>query len=189
MSESTLVNKIKFDATLEVEALKKTAQAELALLQQETEQQLGAMRTAHETEKSKTLSQLELVAVSKAKQAGKIALQQAKRKQVDELFAAVVADLTKLSPAEYVTFFARHLATVVPPEIKIDVVHASAARLEETKQILVAQGLTGTVVADERMTAGLIVHAVDGIYDVTLDRILSERRPTLEMEVMKALQS
>lgn len=189
MSESTLVDKIQFEATTEIEALKKSAQAELALLQEQTEQQLGAMRAAHEATKAKTLSQLELVAVSKAKQAGKIALQQAKRKQMDELFTAVVADLAKLPATEYVSFFARHLATAVPPETVVQTTHAPASRLEETKQILAGQGLTGTVVADERLTAGLMLHATDGVYDVTLERIVSDKRAALEMEVMNALQS
>lgn len=189
MSESTLVDKINLEATVEIEALKKAAQADIALIQHETKRQLESMRAAHNAEKAKTLSHLELVAVSKAKQAGKIALQQAKRKQMDELFATVAADLEQLPPAEYVTFFARHLAVAVPSDIKVDVVHAPAARLEETKQILAAQGLAGTVVADEQVTVGLLLRAVDGVYDVTLHRILDERRPTLEMEVMKTLQT
>ena len=189
MSESTLVDKIKLEATIEVEALEKAAQAEIDQLLLEKERQLTAMREVHETMKEKTLSQLKLVAISKAKQAGKIALQRAKRTQMDDLFATVKKDLQQLSSPDYVAFFARHLAMEVSSGTTIEVVQAPATRLEETKQILAKQGLVGNIIAKEHLRAGLMIYATDGVYDVTLDRILGEKQANIEIVVMKALQS
>jgi hypothetical protein len=47
------------------------------------------------------------------------------------------------------------------------------------------QGRSVAVTADNSLTAGFVLHTEDGVYDVTLERIINEKRPQIEMEVVQ----
>jgi hypothetical protein len=47
----------------------------------------------------------------------------------------------------------------------------------------------GTVSADPALTAGFVITTADGVYDVTLDRLIAERRADLEMKVAEVLSA
>lgn len=187
MSENTLITRIKEEAAAEVAAKKAEGEAAVAAVKRETDAQVAAMKAEHERELAKKLSHLELVAVSKTKQAAKIAYQEAKRTMINELFAEVDSKLIKQSSEEYVSFFAQHAAKIVPAGLTGVTVEAPQERTAETQAIMDQLKMSGTVVAGPAISAGFMVSATDGVYDVTLARLLEEQRPELEMRVVAAL--
>lgn len=184
MSQNTLIEKIKNDAASAVEEIKTQGVAEIESIKQATETEIAELRKAHEASLEKKKAQLELVAVSKAKQAGNIAVQTAKREQIDAIFAAVTTELADQGTDEYVSFFSAFVADIVPKEVEVTVVQAPKNRVEETEKILKTVGLTGTVESGAGITAGLVITAKDGVYDITLERLITERRAELEMIIV-----
>ena len=185
MSDITLIEKIKQDAALEVAEIKAEGDAKVEAVRRETDAAVTARKEAHSAALKKELAQAELVAVSKAKQAAKIALQSAKREEIDNAFVAVTEDIAGASAAEYVAFFAKYAAAIVPKDAAVKRVAAPAARTAETTDILKELGLSGEVVADARIKAGLMITASDGVYDVTLARLINDKRAELEMEIVE----
>lgn len=185
MSHNTLLERIRTDAAAEVEKIQRTGQVQEEAVVRETERQLEVKRAAHHAVLKKELAQRELVAVSKAKQEAKIAVQQAKREEVDALFAAVAESITQRPAAEYVAFFIKYATTIMPKSVTVKSIQAPTSRLSETTEVLKAIGLSGAAVANDKLKAGFIVEAADGVYDVTLERLLAEKRAELEMEVVK----
>jgi len=184
MSHNTLIDKIKQDAATEVAKIKQVGADKVAEIERETDRVVAEMTDTHTADLKKQRERAELVAVSRARQAGRIAVQQAKRDQIDALFIAVAKDLAGQPSDAYVACFTKHARTIVPAQVAVTKVDAPAARVTETADILTQLGLTGTVVANDAIQAGFVLHSADGVYDVTLDRIMSEQRATLEMEVV-----
>ena len=184
MSQNTLIEKIRSDAAAEVAKIKADGQAEVEAIQRETEAEVKALTEKHTVALNKKKEQLELVAISRAKQTGNIAVQQAKRDQIDELFITVTNELTKQVADEYVVFFVKHAKAVLPKEVNVTAVQAPASRQEETSKILAQLGLSGPVEASSDIKSGLVVVAEDGVYDITLGRLISEKRAELEMMVV-----
>ncbi len=185
MSNNTLVAKIKADAEAKAAELKKAAEAEVSTIQKETEAKLAVMREEHESALMKQNKHLELVVTSRAKQAGKISLQQAKRSQIDAIFAEVVDDLVNQPAESYVAYFTKMVKEIVPTDSQVTKILSPAKRLEESKKIISQSGLNGEVSEDGAIMAGLVIETADGVYDVTLDRLLSEQRSEIEMEIVK----
>ena len=138
---------------------------------------------------AKKKQQAELVATSRAKQAGNIALQTAKRTQINALFTQVFAELTTQSSGEYVAFFTTQAQAIVPKDAVIEKVHAPANRQPETTDILAALGIDAEIVVSSTIAAGLIAFAKDGVYDASFDRLFTEKRPELEMLIVNEIVS
>ena len=189
MSESTLIAKIKADAAAAVATLKAEGTAAVSQIEREADAAIDVLRAEHAQTLEKRLAHLELVAVSKAKQEANIALQQAKRNEVDALFASVTKDLAGQSSDSYVAFFGAYAKKLLPANLIDVTVRAPETRLAETKDIMTTLGVTGTVLADRGIEAGLIVEAADGVYDATLARLIEERRGELEMQVIEKLNA
>ena len=189
MSQNTLIEKIQADAAKAVADIKANSAAAVATISSETEAEVEELNLSHKVALQKTKEQMELVAVSKAKQAGKIAVQSAKREQIDAIFAGVIKDLSEQSADDYVAFFSKHLEAVVPKDLKIEVVMSPKNREDETTKILKEAGLSGEVKADPQVTSGLMIMSTDGVYDVTLARILEEKRAELEAMVVNQVMS
>jgi vacuolar-type H+-ATPase subunit E/Vma4 len=189
MSQTSLVEKIAADAAAEVAAITAASEAEVTAVQKKTDEQLAALKAARATAEQKKLDQMELVAVSQAKQAGKIALQKAKREQIDLIFAEVLAELVAQPAETYVAYFTKVATGVVASGTVATRVQAPATREAETKQILEQLGVTGPVVVDTAINAGLVVHTAAGVYDFTLGRLMNEQRSELEMEVVQQVMN
>lgn len=189
MSQNTLIEKIKQDATAAVAEIKSTETAEVEGIQRETEAMIASLTKAHKVALEKKLAQMELVAVSQAKQAGNIAIQAAKRTQIDSIFTEVQQALEGQSNEDYVAFFQKYVGEIIPKGAVLTTVEAPSARQDETKKVLNNLGLQGEVVANAGIKAGLIVQAEDGVYDITLDRIMKERRAELEMVVVNKVMA
>jgi vacuolar-type H+-ATPase subunit E/Vma4 len=189
MSQNSLIEKIKKDAAQAVEEIKSAGSASLESIQREIEAEVNELTKSHTNALEKTKAQMELVAISKAKQAGNIAIQSAKRNMINAIFSEVVADLEGQDSATYVAFFKKYAQEIVPQNVEIAHVHAAAKRVTETEEVLKSLGLVGEVKADSAIKAGFVLHAKDGVYDVTLARLMNERRNELEMVIVNAVMS
>ncbi len=185
MSENTLTTKIIADTEVKVAEIKSATQTKVEAIQRETDSQVAALTEAHKALQKKKLDQMELVAVSRAKQDGHIAVQTAKRKQIDAIFVELKAQLVDKSADEYVTFFTNYAKEVIGGDVAVESVEAPAKREEETQKILSALNLSGEINTNNVISAGLIIRTKDGVYDITLERMLSGRRSELEMEVVQ----
>ena len=187
---NALVEKITKDTEATVAVIKAAGEAEVAVVQEQTESALETIRATAMTALTKKKAQLELVATSRAKQEGNIALQNAKREQIDTIFTEVFAELSAQSSGEYVSYFVKQCKEVLPKDIEVSAVQAPKGREEETKDILTKIEIkvdAVEIVSD--ISAGLIIVATDGVYDITLDRMFAEKRDELEMKVVKSLVS
>lgn len=185
MSQNTLIEKIKADAKAEAEKIKAEGRARVEIIQRETEEEINARKEVFRAELEKELKQRELVALAKARQEAKIAVQEEKRRQIDQLFGELEDELAGQSEKEYVTYFASVAKEVIPEEVKPKRVIAPEKRKDETSEILDKLGIKAEVKTDPNLKAGFVLEADDGVYDVTLDRLLSDRRAKLEMEIFK----
>ena len=184
MATNTLIEKISAEAEAEVAKIKATANAEVEKIQVETESALEALRAEAATVLAKKKEQQELVATSKAKQEGKLKVQRTKRAKLDELFAGVYEELVGQSSDDYVAFFTAQAKQTLPDGVTAPSVTAPQNRLDETKQILATLGLQAEIKGSDALSAGFIVTATDGVYDVTFNRIFELKRSELEMEVV-----
>ena len=185
MSENTLIKKIKQEADVKAEAILAKAATEVEAIERESQSVVEAIASDEKVVLEKEKSHRELVAVSKAKQAGNIALQQAKRNHIDAVFAEVHKNIADQSGAEYVSFFKTKAESILPEKVEAAVVQAPEAKQDETATILKDLGISAEVEADSTIDAGFIVKAADGVYDVTLRRLFAENREALEMEVVR----
>jgi vacuolar-type H+-ATPase subunit E/Vma4 len=184
MSQNTLIEKIKNDAAQAVKDIKAQSVAEVDAINRAVEAEIAELRKRHEAELAKKTAHLELVAVSKAKQAGKIAVQSAKRKQIDAIIASVAKELAEQPTDDYVKLFTSLVGDIVPANVAITSVTAPKSRMVETATILSNAGLTGEVTTEGNFLAGLIITSDDGVYDVTLERLMNDKRAELEMVVV-----
>ncbi|MCD5381146.1 MAG: V-type ATP synthase subunit E [Candidatus Pacebacteria bacterium] len=184
MSQNTLIEKIEQDTAEKVFVITTKAKAEVEQIQRETEAAVAELNQTHKVSVKKQQSHLELVAVSQAKQAGKIALQTAKREQIDVLFAEVEESLLGLSAEKYVAFYSEQASQIMPKEAELIVVYAPEARVSETETLLSTLNITTKVEVQAGITSGFIAHAKDGVYDVTLNRLFDEKRDKIEMKVV-----
>ncbi|MCA9355509.1 hypothetical protein KC865_03085 [Candidatus Kaiserbacteria bacterium] len=189
MSQKTLIEKIAQDASNTVAEIKSKGATEIEVIQRETERMIAELNKSQNIALEKKKAQMELVAISRAKQTGNISIQSAKRDCINEIFDEVCKELEEQSADEYVTFFKKHAVDTVPKTVEVVKIHAPAKRREETGKILESLGLTGEIVADSDIKAGLVVYAKDGVYDVTLGRLMGERRADLEMLVVSKVMS
>ena len=188
MSQTSLIDKIKADAAKTVADIEAAAAAEIETIVREGEAAVAALKTEQAAVIDKAVAHAALVASSKAKQAGNIAFQEAKRKEIDALFAAFEATFRDLDEAAYVAFVSPLAASLIPAKTAAVRVVAPKGRAKETKEVLKELHIDAPV-TEGAITAGLVVHAADGVYDASLDRLLGERRPALEIELMKLVQA
>ena len=189
MSQNTLIEKIKNDAATTVAEIKKEEATEVESIQREIEAEVAVVAKAHAEALEKKKAQIELVAVSKAKQAGNIAVQTAKRAQIDEIFTAVTDSLQNQSADEYIRFFTKYVSEVVPKDVEVEEIHLPISRESETAEIMKNLSLSGKTKAEPYIKAGLVVHAKDGVYDVTLGRLMNEKKAELEMVIVNQVMA
>lgn len=181
---NSLIQKITTDADAQVATIVADADTAVAEVQAETERVIQELQSDAKAQLQKKKDHLALVATAKAEQAAKIALQAAKRESIDALFSKVEAELLAESGAAYVARYTNRAQAVLPAGVEILSVLAPAGKATETKEILTALGSTVDPTESASVRAGLIITAKDGVYDVSFDRMLSEARPGLEMELV-----
>lgn len=189
MSHNTLVEKIEADAKAAVAEVQGKQAVAIEAIESETATKVADLQTTHQKQLEKKLSHMELVALSRAKQSANIAVQSAKREEIDGVFATVKEELANLPADQYVAFFAARLKTVVGGSVEITDVHTAPGKESEAEQILKEAGLSGDITADKTISAGVIIYTKDGVYDATLGRIFAENKAEMEMEVVTALTS
>lgn len=182
---NSLVQKITTEAETEIATIAAEAQASVAEIQTETESVIQELQHDAQARLQKKKAQQELVATAKAEQTAKIAVQAAKRASIDALFAQVESKLLAETGAAYVARYTARAQAVLPTGVEVVAVAAPVDREEETKEILTALGITTKATTDSSVRAGLIITTPDGVYDISFDRMMSEVRPSLEMELVQ----
>lgn len=185
MSENSLVEKIKADTDALVAEIQATNKKEVSVIEQETAHKLVVLTEAHNVAIKKQHDQLELVAVSRARQKGRISVQQAKRDQIDEIFNEVEAELIAQPADSYVAYFTKMVTETMPSGVVVTAIQAPVGREDETKQILNKREISAPVTTNPEIKAGIVIETTEGVYDVTLARLMKEKRAELEMEVVK----
>ena len=181
---NSLTNKINTDAEAQIATINAKAEAAVAVIKKETERVISELQTDAKAALTKKKGQMELVATAKAAQTAKIAAQSAKRTAIDGLFAAVEAEVLAETGAAYVARYTKRAQAVLPSDLSALAVAAPVGKTAETKEILTELGITVEVTETTSVRAGLIITAKDGVYDVSFDRMMSEARPALEMELV-----
>lgn len=187
MSQSTLIKKIKDEAMATVADIKTTGVAQVEAVQRETDNAIAATQKEYEDLLQKKLDNMELVALSKAKQAAKMRVQSAKRNQVNALFSEVIEEFAELSEDDYVAFFKKYAKEALPHDAKIVSVSAPSNRVVETKQIMKELGFGGEITTQTKFKAGLVIKAEDGVYDISLERMINDRRADFEIKIMQKI--
>jgi vacuolar-type H+-ATPase subunit E/Vma4 len=182
---NSLLQKITTEAETRIAAIAADAQAAVAEVQTETETVIQELQQSAKVQLQKKKDQIELVANAKANQAAKIAMQAAKREAIDGLFAKVTSQLLAEAGAAYVARYTARAQAVLPKDIEVVSVAAPADKADETKEILSALDINVAATTDASVRAGLIITTKDGVYDVSFDRMMSEVRPSLEMELVQ----
>lgn len=188
MSDNTLIEKIKADADAAIAQIKDKQAADVAAVASETDTLVSELEATHEVELAKAKEHVALVTTSRAKQAANIALQQAKRDEIDSICTAALAGITGGSSDDYVKFFTAKATSLVPSDVVATVVETATGRIAEAESILKAINITADVKENANISAGMIVHSADGVYDVTLDRIFADKQADLEMIIAQQLK-
>jgi len=189
-SDNVLVQKIAADTQSRVDEVHALAKAEVADIERETKKQIAVLQSEATRQLKKKQNQLAVVGASKARQAANIALQTAKRIAINDAFATAFAELSAMSADEYVAFFTKHIATILPSGSEVVKVLAPASRIDESKTIMKsALAVETDITPSVNIKAGLVIETVDGVFDVTLERLMSEKRSTLEIEVVREVMS
>lgn len=187
MSENTLIQKITTDTNARVAEVKADADAQVAALKRETDSKIATLQAEANAQLQKKKQHLELVSTAQARQAGNIALQTAKRKHIDALFATVLADFVQQSSDEYVSYFTAQAKAILPAGGNVTAVQAPESRQVETAKILSELNISAPVTVTSSISAGLIAFSEDGVYDISFDRIFAEKRTELEMAIVNEL--
>lgn len=181
---NSLTTKITADADAHIATIVAGAAGSVAEVQKETERVIKQLQADAEVSLTKKTGQLELVATAKANQAAKIAAAAAKRSSIDGLFITVEATVLAETGATYVARYTKRAQAVLPEGVEVIAVQSPADKSAETAEILSALGITAEVTSAATVRAGLIITTKDGVYDVSFDRMMSEARPDLEMELV-----
>jgi len=181
---NSLTTKINADSQARIATIVAEAEAAVAEVQKETERVIAELQNDAAAQLTKKKNHLELVVTAKANQTATIAAQAAKREAIDGLFAQVEADVLAETGAAYVARYTKRAQAVLPEGVEVVSIIAPADKTQETKEILTSLKIAGEADTSAAIRAGLIITARDGVYDISFDRMMSEARPALEMELV-----
>lgn len=189
MSAHALVEKIHADTKAKVDAVAAAAAKEVAALEAATAERVHELEVRAADTRAKLCSQRELVATSRARQAGHIAVQEAKRAGLDVVFADAFTELMNEPADAYIARYTARAKAALPEAAAVTEVEAPEGRLEETASILKELSVSAPVRPSTALSAGLVFFTDDGVFDCSLDREFRERRAELEMQVLEEIMS
>lgn len=189
MSQELLIKKIEEQAATAVSEINAKATADVSVIEAAVNTELAQIRSAHEFELKKQQEHLELVAVSKAKQAGNIAVQSAKRAGIEAVLHDAKKTLVEMPSEEYVAFYGAQAKAALDEGADVTSVFCPKGREADTKKIMKELNDKAVVTEDASIESGLIMHTADGSYDVTLERLFTEKRPDLEALIVSSLHT
>ncbi len=191
MSTNPLITKINTDAKAKADAVLVEAKQTVGQIEQAMATAVADLESVAKDRLAKRMKQAELVALAKATQAGKLALQQAKRSYLDALFASVYTELSELSDTDYIALVTSIAANVLPADLQtVTVASYPSNRQALTESLLKTLHITAvTMQVDDSLDAGMILETADGVYDITLNRVFSERRTDLEIKIAASLNA
>ncbi len=187
MSQESLINKIAADANKEIEAIEAKAAADVQAIEEATAAEVKALKDAAAVSTEKEKNHQTLVLTSKATQAGNIKVQSAKRAAIETVLSGAYQQLVALPSDEYVAFFTKEVQSAIESGVEVVEVEAPANREAETKKILTSIHERATFTSSTTIDAGLILHTNDGVYDLTLKRLFTEKEASLEGLIVSQL--
>ncbi len=196
MSQSILIKKIKAEAEAEVEKIKAETEAKIKSLKDEVESEIKVLRQQSEIELKQEIKHRHLVALSKARQDGNLKKHKSKRQAIDNVVEEVISEVKKWSSDKYVKWFTDRAKTslsdlIADKTINLTKVLTSINRKEEANSILKNIGLQVDFPIEEskEIIAGLLIMTNDGVYDLTFDSLLNQKRTDLEMAIWTASEA
>lgn len=192
MSQELLIKKIEEQAATAVSEINTKAAADVSVIETAVKAELTQIRSAHEVDLKKQQEHLELVAVSKAKQAGNIAVQSAKRAGIEAVLHDTKKALIEMPSEEYIAFYGAQAKAALDEGADVTSVFCPKGREADTKKIMKElhdKAVVAVVAEDASIESGLVMLTKDGSYDVTLERLFTEKRPDLEALIVSSLHA
>lgn len=189
MSVTSLTEKIVADSTATIERIQAESAAAVTAVEELTELAIATLYTEAASRIEKAKRQQTTVILSQARQAANLAWQVAKRSALDSVFAEAFTKLTHLPAAEYQKYYSAYYRAVVPADAVVLYVVGPRTRTSDTQAIMEHLSLAVTCEESDAISAGLVVHTTNGVYDLTLDRQFATERMRLEAEVSAELFS
>lgn len=181
---NTLLEKIASETQTLVSSLKQQSAAEVADIEAQTKRMIAELRDAAAHTLTKKKQHIERVLLAKAEQAAIMQLQVAKRESVNKLFSQVEENLHAEPSAQYIDRYQAKIKAVLATGETVTLVQGPVGRETETAAIMAACGINASSVFTSGITSGVIVTTDAGVYDMSLDRLLTDVRPELEIKLV-----
>ncbi len=188
MSPQSVTDKIIQEAEIRVREIREQAELGIKELQSKHDATVARLREQTDADIEKRKQQIELVAAAKARQQAELTVQAAERNALNTVFDTVISSVAQSTSSDYISFFVAHAKALMPEHVVVDRVDCPAQRLHETNEVLTALGFSASLSDNNRMKAGLILYTNDGVYDITLERIVDNVRTALEMQIMSMMK-
>ena len=187
MSVQAIIDKIKEDTKAEAEAILAEAENKCAEINKEIERQVNEINSELSAKLKKQQDQLETVAKSLEKQKANLALQSAKRKLLDSVYADAWSEVLNLSASDYIKLLLNKSESLLPKRVDIKSVQAPENRQTETAEIMKLLGIEAEMIINPKLKGGFILVGRDFEYNFSLENIFAEERKNSEIEIANIL--
>jgi vacuolar-type H+-ATPase subunit E/Vma4 len=185
MSLTDLTEKILADAKARAEGITNDAKARAQAIQQETSEKLVEKRSIFQDSLERILADNSRQVQASARQEVKLMQETAKRALVNKVFDEALSQLRESRSDVYVSHMASLMATL--PAETAGKVRAPENRVAEISEALKRSGLSLPISPDPALTSGCIIEGTDFEVDLTLEKVIAERRVALEVQVAAIL--
>ncbi len=158
----------------------------------EITQEAEKINKAHERQSDQETAQIiearERTALSRARREAQKIIGAKRRELIDSVLAGVVKKISGADESQYREFVGGLLNTVDQAVYQdISEVRVPQSREVLMREVLAQKGIDAKVVADDAITAGMILVSQKADYDMTLERIMTDSAQELEQEIARIL--
>jgi len=187
MSLQAIVEKIKANAQIEVQAIIAETQTKTAEIEKETKDQVNRLNEEFANSLQKRKEQKESVLTSLEKQKLSLKRQTVKRQLVDEVYQEAFSEILALSSADYVAMLLKKYKELVPAEVKVSLILAPENRLAEITEVAKGMNWNADIKADSSIIGGCKLVSDNFEFDLSLEKLFSQDRNKTETKVAKVL--
>lgn len=188
MALQDITTKILDDAKKRATQIARTAKDDVKRITQDGERANKAHERQSDQETAQIIESRERTALSRARRGAHQIISAQKRTLIDHVLADASAQIIGADDVTYEAFLSQAL-DAVDKDVrgKITEIHAPQKRLDVSQRICAKMGISGVVVADDAVDAGVILVSKDADYDVTLHRRITDMSQDIEAEIAKSL--
>ena len=186
MAVKDITTKILADARKRVEEIESEAEKSIATIKENAQKKTAVHLTEIAEEEKNDHASVERAAVSRMKREARGRVGDAKRHAVERVITAISVQAAKSSDADYSTLL-QELAQQVGDAKDITSISVPAGRVEVTKAFLAEHQITGDITEDETLHAGMILSSDTANYDMTLTRLIADKRKEIEPLIVEKL--